>query len=439
MKTLSKILATTLSASMLFSAVACTPTGTTQDEKKESTYSYLAIDINPSVELVIDGETVVSVKACNEDAAVLLSGENFEGLPVEEVSESIVELAEELGYLNTDNYDVKITVTADSEDIYEKIKEFARKGAEKGSELAKINYNPRSADESKVKELLAENAEAFAQLTPAKLRLIEAIMEYDDTMTYEDGAAMKVSELTAALDKYAKDYKDIVGGKLEELFENTFNSIKDLAKGKIAEVYGEEYNAAWTKFVELQKVVKEIAEKAKNVQISEEDKQAILDLLEQKPQGDKPADAPAKPEENDEKWKVEDYHKYFDKHFHHKFEEDKFDEVQDAIEEILDKYEGDKYVLTEEDLAALAQAWGEAIQAETFEELEAFLKAEMEKLEELRKTMEESLRLDQKIQIEIMEEAPEKIMEKARELIKGEIESAKQEWKALKEQKRNNK
>ena len=81
MKTLSKILATTLSASMLFSAVACTPTGTTQDEKKESTYSYLAIDINPSVELVIDGETVVSVKACNEDAAVLLSGENFEGLP----------------------------------------------------------------------------------------------------------------------------------------------------------------------------------------------------------------------------------------------------------------------------------------------------------------------------------------------------------------------
>ena len=290
-----------------------------------------------------------------------------------------------------------------------------------------------------MKELLAENAEAFAQLTPAKLRLIEAIMEYDDTMTYEDGAAMKVSELTAALDKYAKDYKDIVGGKLEELFENTFNSIKDLAKGKIAEVYGEEYNAAWTKFVELQKVVKEIAEKAKNVQISEEDKQAILDLLEQKPQGDKPADAPAKPEENDEKWKVEDYHKYFDKHFHHKFEEDKFDEVQDAIEEILDKYEGDKYVLTEEDLAALAQAWGEAIQAETFEELEAFLKAEMEKLEELRKTMEESLRLDQKIQIEIMEEAPEKIMEKARELIKGEIESAKQEWKALKEQKRNNK
>jgi hypothetical protein len=286
---------------------------------------------------------------------------------------------------------------------------------------------------------IRHNAEAFAKLTPAKLRLIEAIMEYDDTMTYEEGAAMKVSELTAALEKYAKDYKDIVGGKLEELFENTFNSIKDLAKGKIAEVYGEEYNAAWTKFVGLQKVVKEIAEKAKNVQISEEDKQAILDLLERKPQGDKPADAPAKPEGNDEKWKVEDYHKYFDKHFHHKFEEDKFDEVQDAIEEILEKYEGDKYVLTEEDLAALAQAWGEAIQVETFEELEAFLKAEMEKLEELRKTMEESLRLDQKIQIEIMEEVPEKIMEKARELIKGEIESAKQEWKALKEQKRKNK
>ena len=111
---------------MLFSAAACNTTGSTGGSISDSTptakteYSYLAIDINPSMELVLKDELAVSVKACNDDAAVLLSGEDFTDMTVEEVSESIVVLAEELGYLTEENDAVKITVVSDDETLTKK-------------------------------------------------------------------------------------------------------------------------------------------------------------------------------------------------------------------------------------------------------------------------------------------------------------------------------
>ena len=117
MKGLKRILATFLVGLMACSMVACDVSGKNPNDTPNDTgdtvkgYSYLAIDINPSLELLVNGETVVSVKACNEDAAVLLSGENLENMTVEEATEKVVELAEELGYLNEENDDVKITVS----------------------------------------------------------------------------------------------------------------------------------------------------------------------------------------------------------------------------------------------------------------------------------------------------------------------------------------
>ena len=66
---------------------------------------------------MVNGETVVGVKACNDDASVLLSGENLENMSVSEATEKVVELAEELGYLTEENDDVKVVVTADTEEI----------------------------------------------------------------------------------------------------------------------------------------------------------------------------------------------------------------------------------------------------------------------------------------------------------------------------------
>ena len=112
-------------------------------------------------------------------------------------------LAEKMGYLNDGNKKVKITVLSDDEKEAKEVEDAAKSGAAKGSEKAEVNSNPRSKDERTVKKLQAENPEVYKDLTPAKVRIIEAIMEYDSSMTYEKGAGMKVSELADMLEDLA--------------------------------------------------------------------------------------------------------------------------------------------------------------------------------------------------------------------------------------------
>ena len=114
---LSKILAASLSGAMVVSlAAACGNGG--KDEGKA--VSYVGIDVNPSVSLVLDkNDKVLSVLADNEDAQVLLYGENLVGMSADEAAKKIAELSVELGYLNENNRGVNITVEgkADAEKL----------------------------------------------------------------------------------------------------------------------------------------------------------------------------------------------------------------------------------------------------------------------------------------------------------------------------------
>ena len=113
----SKILAASLSGAMVVSlAAACGNGG--KDEGKAG--SYVGIDVNPSVSLVLDkNDKVLSVLADNEDAQVLLYGENLVGMSADEAAKKIAALSVELGYLNENNRGVNITVEgkADAEKL----------------------------------------------------------------------------------------------------------------------------------------------------------------------------------------------------------------------------------------------------------------------------------------------------------------------------------
>ncbi len=440
-----------LAGCMSFSMTACmgltgesTQPDSSAGQAAATGYSYLAVDINPTVELVVDGETVVTVKAGNDDAAVLLSGENFEDMSVEEALQKIVELAEELGYLTEENDDVKISVTADKAEIIEMIEEMAKRGAEKGSDKAKVNNVPRSGDERKVKDLQGEDAEKYAGLTPSKLRLIEAIMEYDDTMTYEIGASMKVDELADMLDELAEQFEGLIGDEMEKLFQEKYEEAKHLAQSQMAAVYGEEYVAAWERFVALKKVEHDIEKTAKNAVISPEDMEEIFGLFEghqppedngqQPPQGDQQPDGPIgeKPEHN---WGMKDFEDYLDDNFHHRFESDKKEEMEDKIEEIFEAYDEDNYVLTEEDLAAIEAAWGEPVAVTTLGELEEFLKAEEDKLEDMREAAE--LTADEKIMLGLSQEVLEGLRDTVLDLMEEEMEHAKDKFQGMKDDRRH--
>lgn len=91
----------------------------------EGTYTRMTVDINPSVEFMVDDQNkVVSVTALNDDGSILIAGEAFVGKTPEEATRMVVSLATYAGYLvkgeihveNTDeSQKVEISVSGNSD------------------------------------------------------------------------------------------------------------------------------------------------------------------------------------------------------------------------------------------------------------------------------------------------------------------------------------
>ena len=87
---------------------------------EEGSVTRMTVDINPSVEFMIDDQNkIVSVTALNEDGSILIVGEAFVGKTPEEAIEMMVTLASDTGYLVQGNAEVsentvKISVSGDS-------------------------------------------------------------------------------------------------------------------------------------------------------------------------------------------------------------------------------------------------------------------------------------------------------------------------------------
>ena len=87
---------------------------------EEGSVTRMTVDINPSVEFMIDDQNkIVSVTALNDDGSILIVGEAFVGKTPEEAIEMMVTLASDTGYLVQGNAEasentVKISVSGDS-------------------------------------------------------------------------------------------------------------------------------------------------------------------------------------------------------------------------------------------------------------------------------------------------------------------------------------
>ncbi len=417
-----------LALAMSFTLFACT------DSAKAET-AYMTMDINPTIEFVLEDGKVVSVNTVNDDAAVLVSSEDFVGKTVEEVAEQIVALAEELGYLTNQNNDVKITISADSEELIVKLKDKAKIGAERGSNKAKVNTNPRYEDTRTAKKLKEENPELFKNINPEKVRLIESIMKYDETFTYEMGANMKIKELVDILEDYLEEYKDLVGDSLKKEFKKEFEEFKDLVERQIAEVYGAEFLAMWDKVNALETAFDALEKKAEELTLTSQDIEQIVTIL-----GLENAELISK----DGVVTLESVERYLDKHFDDDFmtdiDEDALEDLEDAIEDILDKYDEDEYTLTQEDITALETAWGETLELTagiTLDEVEEIIENKEEVLEDLQETISDSLSEIQKTAIKAIKEQLSNFKKIAYEEMSGRIEQVKNEFHTAKQEKKN--
>lgn len=180
MKVLALMLAMLLCAPLLFSC---------GETKNDDNVSRMTIDINPSVEFIVDSENkVVTATALNDDGAVILAGETFVGMTSEEAAALVVSIATDQGYLvkgsvEVGKNEIKISVTGDeavAKDLYNKVS-------------AKIEKFVKSRDlEAVVVKAEALGHEALAQMVAH----VTAGLEYEDALEMSDEELLRLIKLS---------------------------------------------------------------------------------------------------------------------------------------------------------------------------------------------------------------------------------------------------
>jgi hypothetical protein len=164
----------------------------------------MTVDINPSVEFMIDDENkVISATALNDDGSIILVGEAFVGKTPEEAVELMLTVATETGYLVKGNVTaadnaVKISVTGDTK--------YAEKLVDDIS--AKANEVLTSLD-------ISATVETVEELTLDALR---ALALSSSIYTEEEVNEMNKDQLLAAIAEGRIETAEILTAELREAY-----------------------------------------------------------------------------------------------------------------------------------------------------------------------------------------------------------------------------
>ncbi len=220
-----KILSLILAAAMLLGVMAALASCAGTPDPDASAESFVALNINPSVELTVDERGyVLSAYGANEDAQVLLYGEDgVVGVKLEDAVERITDLAVELGYINEENKVVSATVYAESESAKTKLEGKIEASVNKSAGKAGITLTVNSEElYSLLRELEAykaqnPNSAEIQNLTPARYRLALSASEGGE-ITLEAAIAL---DNEALIEKINEAHK-----KAEEFATKAFNKAR---------------------------------------------------------------------------------------------------------------------------------------------------------------------------------------------------------------------
>ena len=236
MKKLIKLTAAFLTLVMVATlGVACAPKG------EEKAVSYVAVDVNPSISLALDGKNrVVSVYAGNEDAQILLYGENLKGLSAEEALERIAELSVELGYLNETNFGVNVTAAgrADTDALTAKAEAaFEAKAGDLALNFGSEGTFSMQRKLDAVKAEYSSNA-AVQGMDIVKFRLVLEAQRVDGTLTVTAAAEMDADELIALIGEAA--------AQIEPYATEAYRVATAAAERSYADAKGQLLDTIWT-------------------------------------------------------------------------------------------------------------------------------------------------------------------------------------------------
>ena len=200
--------------------------------------TFVSLDINPSIELIVNSENVVTkVYATNDDARALVYNENIEGKKFDDAVESIIELSIEYGYLSEENKVIEYTMTSQSEKTEEKLTKVINSSvnavASKSNLGIKVSNNVTFTIDRQLEELkkqYSSNLE-IQGLSGARYKLIVSAMEADNTLTIEAALELSNEELINKIkesrDEFynfaTKKYTEAIA-KQEMVYQRAFNT-----------------------------------------------------------------------------------------------------------------------------------------------------------------------------------------------------------------------
>lgn len=155
-KIISLLLVVILVVGCCLTVVGCDSLGGKNPETTRMT-----VDINPSIEFMVDADNkVISATALNDDGSIILAGEAFVGKTSEEAVELVVSLATDTGYIvkgnvEADANNVKISVSGDTK--------FAENMAKKAEEQVN-NFFEKSGINGQVEKVEALKIDALKEL-----------------------------------------------------------------------------------------------------------------------------------------------------------------------------------------------------------------------------------------------------------------------------------
>lgn len=180
--------------------------------------SYVSVDINPSIELTADKNDIVkAIRPMNADAAVLIFGEDFSGMNIEDACEKIIALAVDTGYIDADGENaIKIVGINDNQQHETAL---SNKIAQKVQ--AYLSQNSISANISATGNPSKEVREEAKQhgVTVGKMELIRQLREKDANITFDEAKKKSVKELNQLLKDYDEDTIENLLSEFETEYE----------------------------------------------------------------------------------------------------------------------------------------------------------------------------------------------------------------------------
>lgn len=285
-----------------------------EDKGKEKVMN---ISLNPSLEFVLDkNDKVVTVNALNEDGNYLLSLkvdeetaiEAFKDMTAEEAAELFLTLTRDNGFLvSGDDETLTISISGSEKDLLNSVKNTANKYLqEKGVDLSKLTLKVEELEKSelvtKVQECMQEYAEKdLKDMSEEELVALikESRKETEDLLTQDlkeayyalRNSALENAEFQAVLGKINSMTEGLLP-TVSEMFGN-FQGYMTTFEAKMNDMYAKylellnskEYQDKVQAYVSAKKAIIEEGKKLLDENLTDKQKQEILDGIANMKQG----------------------------------------------------------------------------------------------------------------------------------------------------------